>query len=180
MKGFGCEVIAYDPQPNASLSKQKIVTYVALEVLYRRSDVISLHVPLLPGTRYLIDSTAMGQMKKGLVLINTGRGALIDSCALVEALKSGDLGGAGLDVYEEEEGVFFKDLSNEVLKDDVLVRLLTFPNVLMTSHQAFLTHEALEKIAETTLQNITDFEAGRELINKVHAATHLAKARDIS
>jgi D-lactate dehydrogenase len=180
MKGFGCEVIAYDPKPNATLAKQTIVTYVALEELYRRCDVISLHLPLVPETRHLIDSTAMGKMKKGLVLINTGRGALIDSCALVEALKSGHLGGAGLDVYEEEEGIFFKDLSNEVLKDDVLARLLTFPNVLMTSHQAFLTQEALEGIAETTLQNIADFEAGRELINKVHAATHIVKAHAIS
>ena len=175
MKGFGCQVIAYDPTPNSSLTDNETVVYVPLEELYKKSDVISLHVPLFPETKHMINATALAQMKRELILLNTGRGELIDSVALIEALKSGNLGGAGLDVYEEEEGIFFKDLSDQVLKDDVLARLLTFPNVLMTSHQAFLTKEALEKIAEVTLQNISDFEAGRKLANQVHAKTHIAK-----
>lgn len=174
MKGFGCHVIAYDPMPNSVLSEKKIVTYVPLEELYKKSDVISLHVPLFPDTKYMINSKTLAQMKRGVILLNTGRGALIDSHAVIESLKSGHLGGAGLDVYEEEEGIFFKDLSDQVLKDDVLARLLTFPNVLMTSHQAFLTKEALEHIAATTLQNISDFEARRESVNQVHATTHIA------
>ena len=174
MRGFGCEVIAYDPKVNASLLEKKIATYVTLDELYSRSDVISLHLPLFPETKHMIDSLALAKMKRGAILINTGRGALIDSVALTEALKSGHLGGAGLDVYEEEEGIFFNDLSDQVLKDDVLARLLTFPNVVMTSHQAFLTKEALEKIAATTLENISAFQAGN-MVNQVQAKTHLAK-----
>jgi D-lactate dehydrogenase len=117
----------------------------------------------------MVDAAALAAMKPGVVLVNTGRGALIDSRALIGALKSGHLGAAGLDVYEEEEGVFFRDLSNRVLQDDVLARLLTFPNVLVTSHQAFLTKEALANIARVTLENVTAFERGERLVNEVRA-----------
>ena len=161
MKGFGCTVIAHDPQINPTLIENKIATYASLDELYSRSDVISLHLPLFPESRHMINSSSLAKMKRGAILINTGRGALIDSVALTDALKSGHLGGAGLDVYEEEEGIFFNDLSDQVLKDDVLARLLTFPNVVLTSHQAFLTKEALEKIAATTLENISAFQSGK-------------------
>ncbi|NCN26174.1 2-hydroxyacid dehydrogenase [bacterium] len=173
MLGFGCRVIAFDPHVGSSEVDGKIITYVGLEELYQSSDVISLHLPLTPETHHMIAHKELALMKEGAVLVNTGRGALIDTVALIAALKSGHLGGAALDVYEEEEGVFFKDLSDKVLMDDVLARLLTFPNVLITSHQAFLTQEALEKIANVTLQNITDFQNGAELPNEVHAKTHM-------
>ena len=130
-----------------------------LPELLAASDIISLHVPLTPATRHVIDGGALAQMKKGVVVINTGRGALIDTPALVSALKNGHVGAAGLDVYEEEEGVFFEDLSGQVLQDDVLARLLTFPNTLITSHQGFLTGEALA--------NIESFERGDSLVNVV-------------
>jgi D-lactate dehydrogenase len=127
-------------------------------------------VPLTPATRHLVDARAIAMMKAGVVLINTSRGALIDTPALVAALKRGHIGGAALDVYEEEEGIFFKDLSDRVLQDDVLARLLTFPNTLITSHQGFLTHEALANIAETTLANVRAFERGERLVNEVRPA----------
>lgn len=167
MLGFGCQVIAHDLKPSLDLIENLGVHYVPLDQLYAESDIISLHVPLTPETHHLVDADAITRMKNGVVIINTGRGALIDAKALVNALKSGKLGAAGLDVYEEEENVFFEDLSGKVLQDDVLARLLTFPNVLISSHQAFLTHEALQKIAETTLQNISDFESHRTLKNEV-------------
>ena len=173
MKGFGCNVLAFDQIPNTVLMEQKVLKYVSLEELYQKSDVISLHVPLSPETNHMINAKALTKMKRGLILLNTGRGALIDSVALIDSLKSGQLAGAGLDVYEEEEGIFYKDLSDQVLKDDVLARLLTFPNVLLTSHQAFLTREALENIAETTFKNISDFEAGFDSANQVRAKTHI-------
>jgi D-lactate dehydrogenase len=173
MHGFNCRVIAYDPKPNPQLVTEKIVEYVDLTTLYRQSDIISLHVPLLPSTKHLIGASAMAEMKKGIMIINTGRGALLDASALIDSLKSGHLGGAALDVYEEEEGVFFKDLSDQVLKDDILARLLTFPNVLVTSHQAFFTREALTKIVQTTILNISDFEKGKVLVNEVHVGTHI-------
>lgn len=160
MLGFGCRVIAFDRTPDPDL-RSAGVAYVPAEQLYRESDIISLHVPLTPETRHLIDARALALFKAGAMLINTGRGALIDTPALIEALKSGQLGSAGLDVYEEEEGVFFTDLSDRVLKDDVLARLLTFPNVLITSHQGFFTREALHNIARTTLSNVSEFENGR-------------------
>jgi D-lactate dehydrogenase len=173
MIGFGCRVIAYDPKPNPQLISDKTVEYVDLKTLYKESDVISLHVPLLPETKHLIDGPAISQMKKGTFVINTGRGALLEAHALIEALKSGHLGGAALDVYEEEDGIFFKDLSDKVLKDDVLARLLTFPNILLTSHQAFFTREAVTKIVQTTLWNISEFEEGKPLVNEVLANTHV-------
>jgi len=163
MLGFGCKILAYDVQPSADFAAK----YVDLPTLYRESDVISLHAPLLPATHHLLNANAFAQMKSGVVIINTSRGALIDTPALIEALKSGTVGAAGLDVYEEEAGVFFTDLSDSVMKDDVLARLMTFPNVLITSHQAFLTREALANIAETTLANATAFEKGQPLLNRV-------------
>ncbi|QQR48493.1 2-hydroxyacid dehydrogenase [Myxococcus xanthus] len=175
-KGFGCNVLCYDVAPDAAFERELGVRYAPLDTLFSESDILSLHVPLTPGTRHLVDAAALARMKRGVVLVNTGRGALIDSKALVAALKSGHIGGAGLDVYEEEEGVFFQDLSGQVLQDDVLARLLTFPNVLVTSHQAFLTHEALANIAETTLASLQAFERGEPLVNEVRAE-HVLRAR---
>jgi D-lactate dehydrogenase len=170
MHGFGCRLLAFDVREDAALTKELPVRYASLAELLGESDIISLHVPLTPETRHLIDARALASMKRGVMLINTGRGALIDTQALVAALKRGHIGAAGLDVYEEEEGVFFKDLSDQVLQDDVLARLLTFPNTLITSHQGFLTHEALANIAQTTLANIRAFEAGEPLANEVRPA----------
>ena len=167
--GFGCRVIAHDASPAPETHAETGVRYVGLAELYRESDVITLHVPLVPSTRHLIGPSALAQMKRGVTLVNTGRGALVDTRALVAALKTGQVGAAGLDVYEEEEAVFFRDLSDQVLQDDVLARLLTFPNVIVTAHQAFLTNEALAAIAETTLASLTAFEAGRPLEHAVHA-----------
>lgn len=166
MRGFRSEVLAYDPIPNPELI-QIGVRYTTLSELYKQSDIISLHVPLTKTTRHLINCKALQEMKPGVMLINTGRGALLDTKALISSLKTGHIGAAGLDVYEEEEKIFFQDLSDQVLQDDILARLLTFPNVLITSHQAFLTQEALSNIAETTLQNIQDFEDKLPLINEV-------------
>jgi D-lactate dehydrogenase len=140
--------------------------YVTMEKLFAESDVISLHVPLMPQTYHLVNEAALALMKRGVVLINTSRGALVDASALIKALKQGRIGAAGLDVYEEEAGVFFQDLSGHVLQDDVLARLMTFPNVIITSHQAFLTKEALGNIAETTLGNVRGFMDGK-LSNEV-------------
>lgn len=169
MRGFGCRVLAFDLAPSEALAAELGVRYTDLPELYQESDVITLHVPLTPSTRHLIDAAALDRMKPGVLLINTGRGALLDTRALIGALKRGRIGAAGLDVYEEEEGVFFRDLSDQVLQDDVLARLLTFPNVLITSHQAFLTHEALANIAETTLASVGAFERGEPLANEVRA-----------
>jgi D-lactate dehydrogenase len=175
-RGFGCRVLAFDLRPDASFASELAVEYVGLPELYRRSDIVTLHVPLTPDTHHMVDAAALAAMKPGGMIINTGRGALIDSKALLGALKSGHLGAAGLDVYEEEEGVFFEDLSNRVLQDDVLARLLTFPNVLITSHQAFLTREALSSIAATTLENVARFERGEPLRNEVRAEQVLRSA----
>lgn len=166
-RGFECRILAYDARPDARLAADLGVAYVELSDLFGGSDIISLHLPLTPLTHHMIDEAALGKMKRGVLLINTSRGALVDSRALVGALKEGRVGGAGLDVYEEEEGIFFEDLSNKVLQDDVLARLLTFPNVIITAHQAFLTREALDKIARVTLANATAFEKGDKLANEV-------------
>lgn len=163
MKGFGCRVLAYDLFPDEAVPAE----YVGLDELLRSSDIVSLHVPLTEKTRHLIDRKAFDMMKTGVMLINTGRGALIDTQALITALKSGKVGAAGLDVYEEEENVFFEDHSDRFLTDDVLARLMTFPNVLITGHQAFLTQEALRNIAETTLHSVTEFERGTPLTSAV-------------
>jgi D-lactate dehydrogenase len=168
-KGFGCRVLCYDVYKNNDFAAQVGTEYVSLEVLYSSSDIVTLHVPLTPETHHMIDARALGLMKRSAVLINTSRGALVDSRALVRALKKGEIQAAGLDVYEEEAGIFFQDLSNQVLQDDILARLLSFPNVLVTSHQAFMTVEALSNIAEVTLENVRAFERGEPLVNAVHA-----------
>jgi D-lactate dehydrogenase len=170
MRGFGCRVLAFDTYPDAALAGSAAVAYVDLPQLFRESNILSLHVPLTPATHHMIGAEALQSMKRGSVLINTSRGALIDTRALIAALKTGHIGAAGLDVYEEEEGIFFRDLSDQVLQDDVLARLLTFPNVLVTSHQAFLTREALDAIATTTLENIRVFEAEGRAVNEVRFA----------
>lgn len=169
-RGFGCRVCAFDVRPDAALARETGLEYVPLGRLYAESDVVSLHVPLTPATRHMIDAAALASMKRGVMLLNTGRGGLIDSRALIEALKSGQVGSAALDVYEEEEGLFFRDLSDLVLQDDVLARLLTFPNVLITAHQAFLTREALANIATTTLASAAAFERGEPLAHELRAA----------
>jgi D-lactate dehydrogenase len=163
-RGFGMRVLAYDPFPDAPWAEQHGVEYVDSQALAAHSDVVSLHVPLTPETRYLIRRETLALMKRGAIIINVSRGALIDTTDLIEALKSGQLGGVGLDVYEEEEGVFFEDLSGQVLQDDELARLLTFPNVLITSHQAFLTQEALSDIARTTVANLTALAEGHAFV----------------
>lgn len=155
--GFGCKVLAYDPVESEDCRKLG-VRYVTLAELSAASDVITLHCPLHGKTYHLISEEIISSMKDGVMLINTGRGALIDTAAIVRALKQEKIGYLGLDVYEEEEGVFFEDLSNCVIQDDTLARLLTFPNVLITSHQGFFTREALQNIAETTLKNVTQFD----------------------
>jgi len=157
MQGFGCKVLAYDAQVNTECVAMG-VEYVSKERLYAQSDIISLHLPLMKETHHIINLEALAQMKNGVMLINTSRGGLIDSLCLVDGLKSGKIGYLGLDVYEEEESLFFEDLSGQVIQDDILARLLSFPNVIITSHQAFFTKTALENIADTTLSNITDFE----------------------
>lgn len=173
MNGFGCRILGYDLKPDIHVMQNYGVKYGGLASLYSESDMISLHIPLVRSTHHLIDAEAITQMKAGVFLINTGRGALIDSQALINGLKSGKIGAAGLDVYEEEEGVFFKDLSSQVLKDDTLARLLTFPNVLITSHQGFLTVEALTNIARTTLENIAEWQRGVVPRNIVRASEHV-------
>lgn len=160
LRGFGMRVLAYDPFPSADWAARQGVEYVDALTLADLSDVISLHIPLTPETKHLIRRETIDRMKPGVILINVSRGALIDTTALIAALKSGRLGGVALDVYEEEEGIFFEDLSGQVLQDDELARLLTFPNVLITSHQAFLTREALADIARTTLDNLTALATG--------------------
>nr|WP_294971475.1 2-hydroxyacid dehydrogenase [uncultured Pseudomonas sp.] len=159
MSGFGCHILAYDPYPNRAIEALG-GRFVELDELLAQSDILSLHCPLNDATRHLINPRSLRQMKRGAMLINTGRGALVDTPALIEALKSGQLGYLGLDVYEEEAEIFFADRSDLPLQDDVLARLLTFPNVIITAHQAFLTREALAAIAETTLANIGAWQAG--------------------
>ena len=165
LSGFGCHVLACDPVANEDL--EDVVKYVTPQELLGGSDIVTLHCPLTPATHRLIDAAALEQMKEGAMLINTSRGALIDTQAVIAALKSGRLGYLGLDVYEEEADLFFEDLSDQVIRDDVFARLLTFPNVIITGHQAFFTREAMDNIAETTLANVSDFEADRPLANEV-------------
>ncbi|MDI6524515.1 2-hydroxyacid dehydrogenase [Pseudomonas otitidis] len=167
MAGFGCALLAYDPYPNPAVEALG-GRYVPLDELLAESDIVSLHCPLNDGTRYLVNSHSLQRMKRGAMLINTGRGALVETPALIEALKSGQLGYLGLDVYEEEANLFFEDRSDLPLQDDVLARLLTFPNVIVTAHQAFLTREALAAIARTTLDNISAWASGAP-VNRVEA-----------
>lgn len=167
LKGFGMRVLAYDRFPKTEWAAQKGVEYVSLKELYCKSDVISLHCPLTPDTQHMINAGSLAQMKDGVMLINTSRGGLIETKDLIDALKSGKIGAAGLDVYEEEDEYFFEDRSGEVLTDDVLARLFTFPNVLVTAHQAFFTKEALTNIAETTLGNLDSFFRGETMANEI-------------
>ncbi len=158
--GFGCRVLCHDVRPNPELVALG-AEYVPMETLCAQSDIITLHCPLLPETHHLINETTLQLMKDGVILINTSRGALIHTRAVIRALKTGKIGGLGLDVYEEEADLFFEDLSNRIIQDDVFARMLTFPNVIITGHQAFFTQEALEAIARETLENITAFQEGR-------------------
>lgn len=163
MTGFGCRILLYDKKVEVDWAQKTKAQYVELDYLLRESDIISLHVPLNVQTKHLIDESALQKMKNNAIIVNTGRGGLIDTVALISALKKRLIGGACLDVYEEEEGVFFSDFSDSGITDDVLARLLTFPNVLITSHQAFLTREALKNIADTTISSITKFEKNENL-----------------
>jgi len=159
MKGFGCEVIAYDTYPNKTLIDSGI-KYLSLHEVFRFSDIISLHCPLTPETHRMINKNTLDIMKKGVMLINTSRGKLIDTDAAIDSLKEGKLGYLGIDVYEQEEKIFFKDLSEILILDDKILRLMTFPNVLVTAHQAYFTDKALTQIAETTIRNLNDMEKG--------------------
>lgn len=168
LHGFGCPLMFFDPIRNPEC--EALGPYVPLDELFAASEIITLHCPLVPPTYHVINAAAIARMKPGVMLINTSRGALVDTVAVIHALKEGKIGYLGLDVYEEEADLFFEDLSGRVIRDDVFSRLLTFPNVLITGHQAFFTREALAAIAETTLSNITAFERGEPLLNEVTAA----------
>lgn len=166
MNGFGCKVLAFDLVANKEM-EEKGVEYLSLADVLEQSDIISLHCPLNEQTRHIINAQTIGMMKPGVMLVNTSRGALINTPDAIKALKTGHIGYLGLDVYEQEETLFFNDLSENIIQDDDIMRLLSFPNVLITSHQGFFTEEALIQIAQTTMQNISDFEAGRQLENAV-------------
>jgi len=163
-RGFGMNVIAYDKFP----AKDSGIEYVELEELFSRSDIISFHCPLTEETYHMVSKETIGQLKKGVVLLNTSRGALIDAEALVEGIKSRQIGAACLDVYEEEGDVFFNDFSGHIIADDILARLISMPNVIVTSHQAFLTEEALNNIAETTVANLVAFSKGEKSGNELN------------
>lgn len=166
MKGFGCRILAYDLYENLDL-KDSGVTYVSLEDLLKQSAIISLHCPLTPDTQHLINAKTLSMMPEGVVLINTSRGALIETKAVISALKKRKVGYLGIDVYEQEEHIFFQNLSEEILMDEEIARLMTFPNVLITGHQAFLTKEALAQISRVTLENLDELEKGGSLSNEV-------------
>jgi len=169
LAGFGCRILTHDPYENPEM-KGLGGRYVSLDELLAESDIVTLHCPLTPQSHHLVDASRLAKMKPGAMLINTGRGALVDTRAVVHSLKSGRLGALGIDVYEEEGELFFRDLSSELILDDVFSRLLTFPNVLITGHQAFFTKNAMEEIATVTLDNIGAFERGEKLANGVSAA----------
>jgi len=160
--GFGCRVLAHDPRPDAALAARG-VAFVPLADLLAASDIVSLHCPLMPATHHLIDATNIARMKPGVMLVNTSRGGLVDTRAVIAALKTGRIGTLGLDVYEEEADLFFEDKSNAIIGDDVFSRLLTFPNVVVTAHQAFFTRNALEAIAAQTVRNLVHFQRGEPL-----------------
>jgi len=173
MKGFGCQLLGYDAYQNP-LCLDLGMQYVSMAEILERSNILSLHCPLTPETHHLINGAAIAQMRGGMMLINTSRGGLIDTQAAIAGLKSGVIGYLGIDVYEQESDLFFEDLSNEVIQDDVFQRLLTFPNVIVTGHQAFFTEQALANIAETTLANITEFEQTGTCKNAVYMETAIA------
>jgi D-lactate dehydrogenase len=160
LHGFGCRLLAHDPRPNPEVEALG-ARYAPLAEIHRESDLITLHCPLIPATRHLVNAACIREMKRGVMLINTSRGGLVDAAAVIEGLKSGQIGYLGLDVYEEEAELFFEDLSNYVLQDDVFARLQTFPNVIITGHQAFFTQDAVAQISQATLQNVRDFEQRR-------------------
>lgn len=166
-RGFGMRVLAYDKFPAPDLDNGDTVRYTDLDELFANSDIISLHCPLTDETHHMIDEKAIEKCKKGVVIINTSRGALVDAQALLEGIKSRKVGAACLDVYEEESELFFEDNSGHILEDDILARLISMPNVIVTSHQAFLTEEALENIAETTVRNIVDFTENGQSPNEI-------------
>ena len=167
LKGLGMHILAYDVYPDYKFAEEEGITYTTLDELYKSSDIISLHCPLTEQTRYIINDDSIAKMKDGVMIINTGRGQLIHTNALIEGLKEKKIAAAGLDVYEEEGDYFYEDKSDKIIDDDVLARLLSFNNVIVTSHQAFFTKEAMHNIAETTLQNIEDFRQNRPLVNEV-------------
>lgn len=167
LKGFGMRVLAYDKYPNQNYAEKTGIEYIDLDELYRQSDIISLHCPLTAETRHMINKESIDKMKSGVMIINTSRGKLIKTDALINGLKSGKISAAGLDVYEEESEYFFEDFSSSMIDDDVLARLLTFSNVLITSHQGFFTREAMKNISEITLKNIQAFIHGDALENEV-------------
>lgn len=173
--GFGCDVLAVDDYPDPELQALG-VRYVDIDTLVRQCHIVTLHCPLTPQTRHLINADNIQTARDGFVLINTSRGALVDAGALIAGLKTGKVGGVALDVYEQEADLFFEDLSNEIIQDDVFQRLLTFPNVLLTGHQAFFTDDALTAIASTTLGNLADAQAGRPLVNRLSPAAHVGTA----
>ena len=166
MQGFGCRLVGYDVRPNPKCVEMGM-EYLSIDQLFRQADIISLHCPLTPETRYLINAKSISTMREGVMLINTSRGAVVNTRDVISGLKSGKIGSLGLDVYEEEVDYFFEDHSAEWIEDDVLARLLTFPNVIVTSHQAFFTREALSAIAGTTVQNLTELESGAKCGNSV-------------
>lgn len=166
MQGFGCKVYAHDIYEQPALQEAG-VEYVSMATVFSKADVISLHCPLLESTRHIVNAHTIATMKPGVVLINTSRGGLIDTKAVVEALKNGHIGALGIDVYEQEEHLFFQNFSGSIIQDDVLSRLTTFPNVVVTAHQGFFTKEALTQIAEVTLNNIRSFDKGEDLLNEV-------------
>lgn len=167
LHGFGCEILAYDPYINEPLVEKYGVKYVDFKELCHSSHIISLHLPLSPESRYMVNKESIAEMKKGVMLINTSRGALVNTLDAIEGLKSGQIGSLGMDVYEEEEDLFFEDHSEDILQDDVIARLLTFQNVLITSHQAFLTKEALEKISEVTAYNLDCWDKNKPSPNEL-------------
>jgi D-lactate dehydrogenase len=168
MLGFGCEVIGYDKFPSPEFEAMG-ARYAEPGEIGSSADIISLHCPLTPDTYHIIDAHTLSRAKRGALLINTSRGGLIDTEAVIDALRNGQLGGLAIDVYEQEAGLFFRDLSGTIITDDVLQRLVTFPNVILTGHQAFLTREAVTTICETTLQSVTEFESGAPLTNEIDA-----------
>lgn len=167
LHGFGCHLLGYDIKENKELTDKYKLKYIDIDTLCRISDIITLHVPLNENTKYIIDGAQIGKMKNGVMLINTSRGALLNTKEVISALKTGHIGYLGLDVYEEEKGLFFEDHSEDILQDDVIARLLTFKNVLITSHQAFLTTTALKNISETTIYNIDCWARGEESDNEL-------------
>lgn len=167
LHGFGCHLLAADRYENEELKNRYGLKYTDRMTLCRESDIITLHLPLTPDSRYLINKACMDEMKRGVMLINTSRGGLVNTKEVIDALKTGQIGSFGMDVYEEEDGLFFEDHSEHILQDDVIARLLTFQNVLITSHQAFLTREALTQIAEITRYNLDCWEQGRETENEL-------------